>query len=189
MECNLQRLLTDGGRDQRRVRLLARERQVHHVQMQSRGARHRRRRQSLESHVEFLGIHRRRRHHGSGCRRRLDGHGVHAVSSDGNGLAAQRARHSRHRGRARRRRHIEEHQERTVHVQLHPRFLQSRDRRDDRRSRTLVRRQAQQPPHPRFAAARRSRPGDQLGSQSRPRHAARRCLPGHRFAPSGRLHP
>ena len=115
---------------QRRVRLLARERQVHYVQMQSRGARHRRRRQSLESHVEFLGIHRRRRHHGGGCRRRSDGHGVHAVSSDRHGLATQRARHSGHRRRARRRRHIEEHQERTLHVQLHPGFLQSRDRRD-----------------------------------------------------------
>ena len=41
-----------------------------------------------------------------------------------------------HRRRARRRRHIEEHQERTLHVQLHPGFLQSRDRRDDQRSRT-----------------------------------------------------
>ena len=50
--------------DQRRLRLLARERQIYFIQMQSRGARHRRRRQSVESDVEFLGVHRRRRYHG-----------------------------------------------------------------------------------------------------------------------------
>ena len=66
MECNIQRLLTDGERDQRRFRLLAGERQIYSFQMQGGRSRHRRWRQSLESHVQFLGIHRRRRHHGDG---------------------------------------------------------------------------------------------------------------------------
>ena len=62
----VQRAAAAEGRrpDLRRLRLLARERQVRRVQMQSRGARHRRRRQGLEGHVELVGVHRRRRHHG-----------------------------------------------------------------------------------------------------------------------------
>ena len=42
---------------------------------------------------------------------------------------------------------------------------------------------------PDLVAARRSRPGDQFGSQSRPRHAPWRRFSRHRVAPSGRLHP
>ena len=53
----------------------------------------------------------------------------------------------------------------------------------------MVRRQTQQSPHSRSIAARRSRPSDQLGSQSRPRHSPWRCVPRHRLAPPGRLHP
>ena len=70
-----------------------------------------------------------------------------------------------------------------------PDFFKAETAETERRSRRLVRGQAQQSPHARFAAARRSRPGDQFGSQSRPRHAPRRRLPRYRVAPPGRLHP
>ena len=56
-------------------------------------------------HLQLLGVHRRR--HGARLRSRrgIDGHGICAVSSDRNGLAAGRAGNSRHRSGARRRRH------------------------------------------------------------------------------------
>ena len=55
--------------DHRRLRVLEGNRKIHRLQMQGRRARNRRRRQSLEGDVEFLGVYRRRRNHGHGCRR------------------------------------------------------------------------------------------------------------------------
>ena len=60
MECTIERLLKDGDRVGRRLRLLARDRQVRRVQGQGGGAGHRRHRQGLEDHLELLGVHRRR---------------------------------------------------------------------------------------------------------------------------------
>ena len=60
-------------------------------------------------------------------RRRADRHGVHPVPSDRDGLAAERARHSRHRRRARRRRRAEEQRRPPLHVRRHPGQLQAAD--------------------------------------------------------------
>jgi succinate dehydrogenase / fumarate reductase flavoprotein subunit len=56
------------------------------------------------SHERTLGVHRRRPRAGLRRRRRAHRHGVRAVPPHGDGVAAERARHPRHRGRARRRR-------------------------------------------------------------------------------------
>ena len=55
-----------------------------------------------------------------------DRHGVRPVPSDRDGLAAQRAGHPGHRGRARRRRRPAQQQGRAVHVRRHPRELPRR---------------------------------------------------------------
>ena len=70
-----------GRRDLRRVRLLARDRQVRPVQGTGGRAGHRRHRQVVQGHVQLVGVHRRR--HGPGAARRLDAaeHGVRRSST------------------------------------------------------------------------------------------------------------
>ena len=132
----------------RRRGLLARERQAAAVQGEGGRAGHGRHRQGVQDHLELLGVHRRRALAGLLGRRGADRHGVRAVPPDGHGLAAQRARHPRHRGRARRGRHAEEHRRQALHVRLHHRTTS-----------------APRPPTP------RKRPTS--GSATRPRTAAR----------------
>ena len=92
----------------RRVRLRSRARTLPALQGEGRRAGDRRRRPRVQDHVEQLGVHGRRTLARLSRRRGAPGHGVRAVPSDGNDLAAERARHSRDGRRARRRRRAEE---------------------------------------------------------------------------------
>ena len=121
--------------------------------------------------------------------RRPHRHGVRPVPPDRDGLAAERARHPRHRGRARRRRNAPEQQGRALHVPLHPRLLQGGDGGQRGRGRSLVRGQEEQPPDAGPPAAGRGRAGDQRRGQGGPGQPSRRRLPRHQHAPLGRLHP
>jgi succinate dehydrogenase / fumarate reductase flavoprotein subunit len=58
MECNIQRLIKDGDRVAGRRRLLAQERRDGGLQVQGRGAGHRRHRPGLEGDLQLLGVHR-----------------------------------------------------------------------------------------------------------------------------------
>ena len=112
--------------------------------------------------------------HASALRRgrRADRHGVHPVPSDRHGVAAQRARHPRHRGRARRRRHAQEQRGQALHVQLHPRVLQGRDggqRGGGRRAGTRTRRTTAARP----SSCRATRSRAPSTPRSRPAAAAR----------------
>ena len=79
---------------------------------------------------------------GDGARARLlggggaDRHGVRAVPPDGHGVAPERARHPRDRGRARGRRHAAQQRRRALHVQLHPQPSSPPRRRTRSRRRT-----------------------------------------------------
>ena len=100
-ECSITDLIKDGDTDRRRVRLLARDRQVHPVRGAGGGAGHRRHRQVVQGVVELLGVHRRRPRAGAARRLGADQHGVHPVPPDRHGLAAVGEGHPRHRGCAR----------------------------------------------------------------------------------------
>ena len=82
---------------------------------------------AFKHQLELVGVHGRR----AGARlprgRGAHGHGVHAVSPDGDGLAAERARHAHHRRGARRGRDAAEQGRQAHHVRLHPRALRERD--------------------------------------------------------------
>ncbi len=82
-----------------------------------------------------------------------DQHGVRPVPPDGDGLAALGEGAAGHGVGPRRRRHPEELRGQAVHVRLHPGVLQGGDGRQRRRGRPLVRRQEEQPPATRAAAA------------------------------------
>ena len=131
----------------RRVRLLARHRQLRPLRGARDRARHRRHRQVLQGHLELLGVHRGRSRARAAGRRHPDQHGVRPVPPDRHGLAAEREGHPRHRGRARRRRRAQELQGRPVHVRLRPRRVQGAVRGDRAGGRRLVQRPGQQPPH------------------------------------------
>ena len=133
MECTVVTPAQGRRPRRRRVRLRARARTVHAVPAQGGRARDRRHRPRVQDHEQQLGVHRRRPRAGVRRRRRADGHGVRAVPSDRHGLAAERARHSRHRRRARRRRRAEEQRGPPLHVRRHPGELPSADRRQRRR--------------------------------------------------------
>ena len=84
---------------------------------------------------------------------KLDQHGVRPVPPDRHGVAAVGEGAARHGVGARRRRHPEELRGQAVHVRLHPRVLQGGDGRHRGGGRPLVRRQEEQPPATRAAAA------------------------------------
>ena len=102
MECTVVDAAARRRADRRRAGLRPRARPVQGVPRQGRRAGDRRHRSRVQHHEQQLGIHRRRPRAGVSRRRRAAGHGVRAVPSDGDDLAAERARHSRHGGRARR---------------------------------------------------------------------------------------
>ncbi len=135
-----------GRRPHRRgARLRPRTRPVDRLQGEGDHARDRRHRQGVQDHVELVGIHRRRPHARLRRRGRTDRHGVRPVPPDRHGLAAERPRHPRHRGRARRGRRAAEQQGRAVHVRRHPGQLQAADR-EGRRGRVPLRARRQGTP-------------------------------------------
>ena len=99
---------------------------------------------------------------------------------DRDGLAAQRARHPGHRGRARRRRHAARTPsgERFMFDYI-PEFFRA-ETADTEEEADAWYEDKTQPPHARPAAARRGGAGDQLRGEGRPGHAARRRVPRHR---------
>ena len=115
-----------------RVRLRARARAFPPLQGEIGGACDGRHRPHVSDHVEQLGVHGRwpcaRIQCGSGAA----GHGVCAVPSDGDDLAAERARHSGYRRRARRGRRSEKQRRQAVHVRRYPGELPQLDRRQSR---------------------------------------------------------
>ena len=113
----------------RRVRLRPRTRALQVVSRQGGGAGHRRHRPRVQNHQQQLGIYRRRPCARLSRRRDAARHGVRAVPSDRNGLAAQRARHPGHRRRARRRRRAVEQRRQALHVRRYSGELQEPDRR------------------------------------------------------------
>ena len=113
----------------RRLRIRSRTRSVQSFSRQSSYSRHRRNWQSLQDYEQQLGLHRRRAFTRVSCRRGVDRHGVHSISSHRHGLAAERRGNARDRRRARRRRHPHERRRQTFHVRFHSRQLQSADRR------------------------------------------------------------
>ena len=141
-------------RDLRRLRLLARDRPLRRL----RGARRSILAtggigKSFKVTSQLLGVHRRRPRAGAARRRLADQHGVRAVPPDRHGLAAVGEGAAGHRVGARRRRHPEELRGQAVHVRLHPGVLQGGDGRHRGGGRPLVRRQEEQPPATRAAAA------------------------------------
>ena len=112
--------------------------------------------------------------------RGADRHGVHPVPSDGNGLAAERARHSRNRRRARRRRHPDEQGGPALYVRRNSRELPLANRRQRRGRLALLPGRQERAASARAADARSRgalhRPRDQVG----PRQPARRRVSRHR---------
>src|SRR5258708_11654969 len=79
---------------------------------------HGRHRQGVETHFQFVGVHRRRNGTRLLCRGRADGYGICAVPSDRHGVASGSAGHSRHRGGSRRRRNSPQQVGRTLHGKI-----------------------------------------------------------------------
>ncbi len=152
------------------------------LQGQGGRARDRRRRPRLQDHQQQLGVHRRRPRAGLRRGRRADGHGVHPVPPDRDGLAAVACRGIlvtegvRGEGGV-----LRNKRRQALHVRRHPRELQSADRRQRGRGLAL---------HPRATrtrgARRSSSPATTWRAAScarsrRPRQPARRRLPRHRL--------
>ena len=116
-------------RGHRRLRLLAHDRAADRLSGQGRRARHGRGRQGVRSHVELVGVQRRRRRPRLRGRRRIDRHGVRPVPPDRHGLAARRPRPPGHGGRPRRGRHPAQRPRRAVHVEVPARGASPRVRR------------------------------------------------------------
>ncbi len=120
MEHTVVTLLTDGGRVAGARGLRPRARPLQGLPREGRRHGHRRPRPRLPHHEQQLGVHRRRLRARLRCRRGAAGHGVHPVPSDRDGLAAERARDPRDRGRPRRGRHPAQQRGPPVHVRRHP---------------------------------------------------------------------
>ncbi len=105
----------------RGLRLLEGERQVRALQDQGRDNRHRGNWKGLQGYVQFLGIHGRRTGPRLRSRGGSDRYGVRAVPPDRHGLAPERKRHPRHRGRKGRGRDSHEQERREVHGKIRPR--------------------------------------------------------------------
>ena len=99
MECTIIDAAEGRRSRRRRVRLRARTRALQAVPREGRRPGDRRRRPRVQDHEQQLGIHGRRPHARLRRRRRPRRHGVRPVPSDRHDLAAERARHSRHRRR------------------------------------------------------------------------------------------
>ena len=108
---------------------------------------------AYSDHQQQLGVHGRRAVARVSRRRRAHRHGVRAVPSDRDGVAAERARHPGHRRRARRRRHPQEQRRQAVHVRRHPRQLPQPDRRQ-RGGGLALRARATRPPAARPSCSR-----------------------------------
>ena len=111
----------------------------------------------------------------------LHRHGVRPVPSDRDGLAAERAGHPRHRGRARRRRRPAQQRRPPLHVRRHPGQLQEPDRRQRGRRLALHAGRQERAPSARAAHARSRRALHHARGQGRPRQPARRRVPRHRL--------
>ena len=138
--------------------------------------------------LELVGIHGRRSRHGDVGGRRSDRHGVRAVSPDGHGLAAERARDAHYGGRARRGRRPGEQQEASGSCSTTFRTCIRASSLKRRTKPTLgastiagERPSARRPRSCSRATWWRGRFG---GNSRRPRHAARRCVSRYRLAPS-----
>ena len=92
MECTITALLTDDDRwrrrDRRRLRLLARDRQVHQLPRPVGRARDRRHRPVVQGHQQLVGVLRRRPRARAEGRRHAGQHGVRPVPPHRDGLAA-----------------------------------------------------------------------------------------------------
>ena len=115
--------------------LSARERSVRRLQDEGDRARDGRHRSLLGDYVELVGVHGRWTCDGDVGWRRSDRHGVYSVSSDRNGVAAERARDADYRGRARRRRRAAQRQGQAVHVRLRAGHVQRGVRGDAKKKR------------------------------------------------------
>ena len=165
----------------RRAGLRPRARPLPRVRRQGDRAGHRRRRPRLQDHQQQLGRHRRRPRAGVSRRRRADRHGVHPVPSDRDGLAAERARHSRDRRRARRRRRPQEQRRPPLHVRRHPGQLQAADGLRSGRRLALHAGRQERPPSAGAADARPRGALHQPRGQGGARLSARRRVPRHRL--------
>ncbi len=123
MECTVLRLFTGRRADRGRPRLRPRARPVPTLQLQGHRARHRRHRPGVRDHQQQLGVHRRRPRARLSRRRGAAGHGVRAVPSHRDDLAAERARHPGDRGGARRGRRAAQQRRPPLHVRRHSREL------------------------------------------------------------------
>ena len=139
-ETTITRLLTDGGADRRRVRVLPGQRRVRAVRGAGRGAGHRRHRQDLQGHLELVGVHRGRARAGPAGRGEAAEHGVRPAAPDRDGLAAVGEGAAGHRVGARRRRRAAQLRGQAVHVQLRAGRVPGAVRGDRGGGRPLVRR-------------------------------------------------
>ncbi len=145
MECTVTRLLVEPGRaiaPRSAARSATGGRtDASSSSARSRSSRHRRDRARVPHQLELVGVHGRRAGPGVPRRRGAHGHGVHAVSPDRDGLAAERPRHAHHRGRARRGRDAAQQRRQAHHVRLHPGALRQRDRAHRGRGRPVAARE------------------------------------------------
>ena len=165
----------------RRVRLRPRARQPARLQGQGHRAGHRRRRPRLQDHQQQLGVHRRRLRAGLRRGRRSDGHGVHPVPPDRDGLAAVGEGHPGDGGGARRGRRPAQQGRQALHVRRHPRQLQSADRRQRGRGLEVHPGGQELAPPARAAHPRPRGAQDHERGARGARQPARRRVPGHRL--------
>ncbi len=180
MECTIVDLLTDGNG--RVIGAFGYERErgpVPPLLREGGRPRHRRHRPRVSHHEQQLGGHRRRPRARLSRRRGSDRHGVRAVPSDRDGVAAERPGHPRDRGRPRRRRRAAQQQRRALHVRGHPRELQEPDRRQRGRRLAVHAGRQDRPPAARAAHPRPRRPLHRPGDQGGARQPARRRVPRH----------
>ena len=112
------------GPDRRRFRLRPRKGPLHYLDGESGRARHWRHRASVQSDQQQLGIHGRWPRARLPRRGRTARHGIRPVPSNGHGVADQRPRHSRDRGRTRRGRCPAQQRGPPLHVRRHSRPVQ-----------------------------------------------------------------
>ena len=170
MECTVTRLLGDGDRDPRRVRLLARERPLRHLRREGRRPRDRRHRPRVQDQLELVGVHR-----ATGRRSRTSpAPSSWTWSSCSSTRRAWCGRPSvrgtlDHRRRARRGRHAPEQGRQAHHVRLHPRALRERDGDHRGRGRSVARGEHQRASRRRRSARRISCRATSSRARSTPR--------------------